>query len=175
LEFNFDSYGSAFLAMRLHRLRVLITAQSDELFLEQGVVVPSHCVSVVLLVARKNRVSIAQIADMLGYSHQLINQRLSQLEAMSLTKRRDHVRDKRKCMIELTAKGRREAAALEATLPLASRAFEEMFLEIGIDLERALRAATEALAARSLGARVASLSQKAAVQTQEKSAHRRGN
>jgi len=153
MQFDYDQYGSAFVDMRLHKLRSLVTAQFDMLFEEHDIEIPSACVSVILFLAQGRRVSISQIAESTGYSHQLISQRLSQLEALSLAKRVDNTRDRRKWLIALTKKGRAEAARVESFLSVARRVVDDLFLEIGVDLDLALIAATDALILESVSAR----------------------
>ena len=156
-RFDFTAWGSAFVDARLHKLRETITRQSDLLFQEQGVEIPSSCTSVVLFLAPERRASIAQIADALGYSHQLINQRLAQLEAQAFVERRSDQRDRRRRLIALTAAGRRQAQLLEALLPRVAMAFQRLFDEIGVDLEQGLSSCMDALHARPLTRRVAEI------------------
>lgn len=168
MKFDYDKHENAFLAMRLHRLRTLITEQSDRLFETAGLMVPSPCISVMLFLLEYSPASIRQVADGLGYSHQLINQRLVQLEQLQYVRRLDDVRDRRKCLITLTADGKNQAAIVRDYLPLASRAFGQLFAEIGVDLADALEAAETALDNDPLASRVARLRDDGAVSDQKK-------
>jgi len=154
--FDYDRFGAAFVDMRLHRLRVLITEQSDELFRERGIEASSAAASVLLLLLERKHASITQIAEALGYSHQLINHRLKQLEALGLLARIVDARDRRKWLVKLTAKGRAEANRVAGILPLIASAFDALFARAGIDLSAALEDARADLVSTSLSARVAS-------------------
>ena len=157
MQFDYDQYGSAFIDMRLHRLRVLITAQLDEFFAEAGVAIPSPCVSVVLFLAQRRKASISSIAETLGYSHQLITQRLLQLEELKCIHRLEDPRDRRKRLIALTAKGRRQATLLQETLPRAAEAFDALFDDLKINLPAAVKDIEKALKNDPLTDRLARL------------------
>ena len=154
--FDYDRFGSAFVDMRLHRLRVLITEQSDELFRERGIEASSAAASVLLLLLERQHASITQIADALGYSHQLINHRLKQLESLGQITRITDTRDRRKWLVKLTAKGRTEAQKVAETLPLIASAFDALFERAGVNLSSALEEARAELAATPLTTRLQS-------------------
>jgi DNA-binding MarR family transcriptional regulator len=159
LKFDFEKYGSAFLAMRLHRLRVLITDQSEELFEHFGLVAPSSCVSTILFLKERKSASIAQIAKATEYSHQLTSQRLLQLEELGLADRQAHERDGRRVLIALTPAGKKQAARIEEFLVLASKLMDGLFEELGCDLDLVLIHATENLTMNSLRKRASKLNQ----------------
>ena len=152
--FDYDRYGNAFVDRRLHKLRVLITEQSDEVFVERGITAPSACVSVILFLQDKGNGSIAQIAEALGYSHQLINHRLQQLEKAGFTTRFADPRDKRKWRIKLTTRGLREAERVEEALPLIARAFDDLFSDLDVDLTLKLKDLHSALSKQPIGNRI---------------------
>lgn len=153
MPFDYDRYGSAFVDMRLHKLRSLMTSQFDILFEEHGIQIPSACVSVILFLAHGHRASIAQIAESTGYSHQLISQRLSLLESLSLAKRVQDPRDGRKWLIALTKKGRVQAERVEDFLSIARHVVDDLFVEIDVDLDRVLIAASDAMKRKPLSVR----------------------
>lgn len=154
MTFDFDAHGSAFLARNLHRLRRLVTEQSDAMFEDAEIDVPSSCVSTMLLLARERPSSIAAVAAGTGYSHQLVSQRLALLERLGLVRATPNARDRRKRNIALTESGAAQAQLIAEFLQSAGAAFEDLEREIGIDLSDAVGRAAEALARRPLRARI---------------------
>lgn len=145
MKFDFDKYGSAFLAMRLHRLRLVITAQSDVLLEQLDIRVPSSCVSVVLFLKERKAASISQIAAGTDYSHQLISQRLAQLEKLKLINRDSNELDGRKLLIRLTKKGENQAVQLEKMIEVSAEIMNGIYSEIDCDLDEVLDNATSLL------------------------------
>lgn len=160
MQFEYDKYGSAFLDMRLHKLRIQITDQMDFAFETHGIDIPSTCISLVLYLLERPTASIAQLAEGTNYSHQLINQRLTQLEALSFSKRVPDTRDRRRMLITLTPVGIKQARKLENFLTITSDVFDDIFEEIGIDLQAAVTAARAAISTRSILNRINAQPQK---------------
>lgn len=157
MQFDFDKYGSAFLAVKLHKLRTLISAQCEDIFAEHDIAVPSSCVSIVLVLKQKKTASISQIAASTTYSHQLVSQHLAKLEALNLVKRTTDKRDNRRLMISLTDAGIPEAEKLDAVLHKLSQIFDALFTELDCDLQRYLISATMMLQTKPLSDRAADL------------------
>ena len=153
MRFEYERYGSAFLDMRLHRLRSTITEQLDVLFLQNDIGIPSTCISTILFLDQVKCANISQIAKATGYSHQLINQRLAQLESLSLVNRLEDVLDRRKLSLALTNKGKKEAKKVDVLLEQAGRLINDLYEEIEINLDRVLVAAQQALDDNPLYAR----------------------
>lgn len=154
MDFDFQRYGSAFLDKYLHGLRVLITDQSDRLFEFHDIRAPSPCISVVLFLDERRRANITQIASALGYSHQLINQRLSQLERLKLVRRYRDVKDRRKSLLTLTPAGKAEAEKMRSLLPRIAEAFDALFVEENANLPTAISSVSSALEEKSLAERI---------------------
>lgn len=154
MRFDFDQYGNAFVAMRLHRVRTIMSEQFDKLFEQHGINIPTACISVLLFLAQEGRASIAGIARSTGYSHQLINQRLLQLERLSLVVRSDDKRDGRKRIVHLTREGKREAVKVETFLDTANLALDDLFAELDINLYELLAKTENALESHPLTSRV---------------------
>lgn len=150
-----EQNSPAFLAMYLHRLRKLITSQTDQLFEEKGVLVPSSCVSVMLYLLENKKASITELSEKLGYSHQLINQRLAILLEMTLISKTADPRDRRRSRITLTRRGANQARKLLELLPVTSQAFLALFDEVGIDLSAVITQAGKLLESNPLTNRVA--------------------
>lgn len=155
-SFRYERHGSVFLARRLHKLRELITDQSDEVFIHEGITAPSHCVSVLLYLNQTRNCSISKIADKLGYSHQLINYRLTQLTDLGFVERIQDDRDRRRRLMSLTKKGRSEVHKIETALPKIAATFDHLFEDIGVELNEALSLAFQQLKDRPLVDRIQS-------------------
>ena len=152
--FDYRNFGSAFVDMRLHRLRVLITEQSDELFAEKGLKAPSACVSVLLFLKDQKQASIVQISDSLGYSHQLIAHRLKLLDNLGLTAKFADLKDRRRALIKLTADGLNEADQIERLLPDIAHVLDELSAAFAINLSEVLDSIRGELVMTSLSDRV---------------------
>lgn len=159
--FDFDAFGSAYTAKHLHHLRVEVSAQCDEICSAHGVASPSHCSSLILLLASAPKgAGLTELARRLGYSHQLINQRLKLLEQLSILRRVEDPSDRRKKLAVLTAKGKSEAKKLKAVLPLLSKALDDVFREIGFDVLAVTTEALSALHQKPMAARLPKKSRK---------------
>lgn len=151
--FDFNTHKNAFVDSRLHKLRVLITEQSDELFLQVGIQVSSSCISILLYLLKESQRNIAQIANALGYSHQLIAHRLKSLEKNDFVKRSVDCRDRRKLLISLTADGEEEAKKISEILPVISTVFENIFRDLDLNFVEELANLQAQLQEKSLGER----------------------
>jgi DNA-binding MarR family transcriptional regulator len=149
-KFDYDDYGTAFIARDLHKLRELITQQCDDVFRDENITAPSPAVSTLLYLADVKSCSIARLADDLDYSHQLVNQRLLQLSEMGFVERRADPRDRRRCLIRLTRKGKSEVQKMQEVLPKVSAVFDDIFSGMGVDLQSILREATRLLDAKPI-------------------------
>lgn len=149
-EFDFDSYGMTFLARHLHRLRVVISDQSDEIFEDAGIIVPSHCSSLVLLLEEQKEVAIVKIANALGYSHQLVNQRVAILEELACVQKVQDPGDRRRSLVQLTRKGRSEAKKMRAALQRIDAGIQDVLSDLDVDLPTRLVDLRASLLSRSL-------------------------
>lgn len=145
MQFDFDAYGSAFLATRLHKLRVLISDQCEDLFAARDIMIPSSCVSISLVLGKIGPASITKIASATTYSHQLVSQHLIKMENLDLIGRQPDPRDSRRLQISLTAKGQSEVDKLGEALQELATLFDGLFTELDCDLQNVLIEATHSL------------------------------
>lgn len=145
LQFDFDEYGMTFLARYLHRLRIVISEQSDEVFDAAGLTVPSHCSSLILLLEQNGKSPITHLADTLGYSHQLINQRVAILERNRCIRRSRDPNDRRRSLVSLSKRGLEQATKARAALRSIDKALQSLVDEIGVDLKVVLQQARRSL------------------------------
>jgi len=152
-QFNFDEYGTAFFDAHLHRLRVLISAQCDEIFKAHDIKVPSMSASMVLFLENSTGEPVGVIADALDYSHQLINKRIAILERLGCLRRRQDKVDKRRSIVVLTKRGKAEAKKVREALRIIDLGIEDAFTEANMDLQRSVQNMQQYLLARSLSVR----------------------
>lgn len=145
MQFDFDAYGSAFLATRLHKLRVLISDQCEDLFADHNIIIPSSCVSISLVLGQIGPTSITKIASATTYSHQLVSQHLVKMENLDLIERQSDPRDNRRLLISLTPKGKEEVQKLDEALRKLAKLFDNLFVELDCDLKNTLIKATYSL------------------------------
>ncbi len=152
--FNYVQYGNAFLDMRLHQLRVLLTEQTDDIFEKNGIAVASSSVSVVLFLFENSSGSAAKLASSLGYSHQLISHRITQLEAASLVERFPDDQDRRKSVIKLTPLGKKEAKKIKKILPAVAYAIDSALGSSNLNLSAKLADLHQTFVQTSIGERI---------------------
>ena len=152
-RFDFDEYGAAFFDAQLHRLRVLISAQSDEIFAEHDIDVPSMSASMVLFLENSSGESVGIIADSLAYSHQLINKRIAILERLGCLRRRQDKADKRRSIVALSKRGRAEAKKIRQALGVIDLGMKDLFAEADLEMHQAVHDMQQRLLTRTLSNR----------------------
>ena len=120
----------------------------------EGLSFPSRANSTVLYISEHNGASTADIMRELHQPHQLVAQRIDLLMELGVVERLDDPNDKRRKILRLTRKGKKEAALLRNAMKDAIRAFERLFDEIDVEMDEAVRSMTKALADASIGERV---------------------
>lgn len=148
--------------MHLHRLRRLLTIQTDQLFEKHGVLLPSSCVSIMLYLYEHQHASITELSEQLDYSHQLINQRLGILLSIDLVAKNADPRDRRRSRITLTRRGKNQARKLLELMPVTADAFATLIGETGTDLVEILTQTRKSLERRPLVSRVKESGQRVA-------------
>jgi DNA-binding MarR family transcriptional regulator len=121
--------GPAFVAHRLRRLSDRIVDEIAVAILEQGLTVPPRSGSTILLLAERGPMGPVDIARTLRFSHPLMVRALRVLEQLGLVSAIDDPGDQRRRLVELTARGRAEAAALERFNARLSRVIREVLDE----------------------------------------------
>lgn len=152
-SFNFDDYGLTFLARHLHRLRVVISEQSDAIFAQEDISVPSHCSSLIVFLHEHGEISVMKIANALGYSHQLVMQRIALLQMQNLVSKRRDPTDRRRSLISLNSTGQLEAKRVLTALPIIDAGIASVLSEVESRLQDELPYIREALLQRSLSER----------------------
>lgn len=145
-----DELGPAFLNLAIRRLSRRLSAEGDLYFARHDLKIPARATATIEYLARNDNVSIAAIADALGYSHQAVTQAVGQLEKAGLVVSGQAAEDMRVRRISMTEEGRAEVQRLDAMLERITRVFNEIFAETGSDLFEAVRQFEMALDRRSL-------------------------
>lgn len=104
--------GPAFVAHRLRRLSDRVVDEIEEALSLEGLSVPPRSASTILLLAERGPLGPVEIARTLRFSHPLMVRALRVLEELGLVRPVDHSADQRRRLVELTERGRTEAAVL---------------------------------------------------------------
>lgn len=104
--------GPAFVAHRLRRLSDRLVDEIAESLGREGLTVPPRSASTLLLLADRGPMGPVEVARELKFSHPLMSRALRVLEELGLVRTVDHSGDQRRRLVELTPRGRDEAAAL---------------------------------------------------------------
>lgn len=153
LKFDFEDYGMTFFARDLHRLRIVISEQSDDIFDEAGASIPSHCASLILILDDYDEAPVMKLAAALGYSHQLLNQRIKILEKNGCVRKHLDPNDRRRTLVSLTKHGRSEAAKVRNALPIIDAGIRNAVLKHNADIQQTVKNVRLALLASSLSDR----------------------
>ncbi len=146
--------SAAFLGYRSGRLLEILSDQGDRYLKNAGLSFPARANLTILLIDEGENISIADITNELKQPHQLVAQRVSLLIDRGLVSKLSDPQDGRRNILKLTKKGRKEVAILRERLEDAICAFDDLFAEIGVDLNLALEKAVAAFSAVPLEDRV---------------------
>lgn len=150
-----DELGPAYLNLVIRRLARRLAADGDRYFDLKNLAIPAGATAIMAFVVCRGNVSVASVADALGYSHQAVTKSIDKLELEGLVKSGPTKADLRVRGVSATEKGRAEFAKLEAVTDRIHSVFSTIFDESGIDLFRAVRQFEKALDTKSLLDRLA--------------------
>ena len=145
-----DDLGPAYLNLVIRRLGQRISADGDAYFAGENLAIPARGTAIIAFLVCNDNMSVASIADALGYSHQAATKAVDKLEAAGLVKSEKTKADLRVRGISVTEKGRAEFVRLEAKINRIHTVFSNIFDESGVDLFRAIRQFEKALDRTSL-------------------------
>ncbi len=139
--------GRPFLARRLAQLHELLAEQGQELMQAEGVDLDARLGSVFHLVATRPGLSVAELAEELGLSHQLATYRIKKLVEAGLVSQDRDPGDRTRSILQPTAKARPVIEQLETVMSQLDKVYAALFEELGVDLlditSRARKALTE--------------------------------
>ncbi|MEO1241838.1 MAG: MarR family transcriptional regulator [Pseudomonadota bacterium] len=148
------SLSDAFLGYRIGRLLDLISEQGDEYHHDAGLSFPARANSTIMVIDEHENVCVADITDELTLPHQLVAQRVELLVELGLVVKKPDPDDGRRKILKLTKKGKQEVVLLRRCLADAVHAFNILFDEIGVDLNKVSRLATDAFMNKPLSERI---------------------
>lgn len=154
-----DELGPGYFNLVVRRLAQRMAAAGDAYMRQIGVTTPATSTAILTYIARRDRVTIADIAQALGYTHQAVAKAVGGLERSGLVRSSATADDRRKRLLSLTRRGRQDADRIEAVAARAALVFSDVFDEIGVDVFKALRALETALDRRPLAGRLAEQSE----------------
>ncbi|MEM9618851.1 MAG: helix-turn-helix domain-containing protein [Pseudomonadota bacterium] len=151
-----DTHGlsDAFLGYRIGRLFDVVWEQGDEYHRTSGLSFPARANSTIMIISERENVCAADITEELALPHQLIAQRIELLIELGLVVKKPDPDDGRRNILKLTKKGEQEVVLLRRCLADAIRAFNILFDEIGVDLNKVARLATDAFMNKPLSERI---------------------
>lgn len=149
--------GPAFVAHRLRRLSDLIVDEIAVGLGAEGLTVPPRSASTILLLADRGPMGPVEVARELQFSHPLMSRALRVLEGLGLVRTVEHAGDQRRRLVELTPRGRDEAAALVRFNSRLNRVMREVLNEAAGDADsflESLQAVRRSLESRSIPTRL---------------------
>ncbi len=146
--------GHAAFRMRLAHLVEAVSDQIEATLRASGIAIPGTATAELQLLYHGGPQPLVAIATQLDISHQLATQRVQRLAEAGLAQIEVDPADRRRRRVSLTCEGRAQGDRFQAHLAQVERAFSELFEEIGIDADRAVRATAAALSRRSLADRI---------------------
>jgi DNA-binding MarR family transcriptional regulator len=152
---NSESRRKAFLGKHAQDLVIKTSDQIKIVYQERGLVIPIVVSSTLLLIARNQGASLADISKALELPHQLVAQRVEKLLKLELIEKRADPDDKRRSEFRVTKSGTAQAKILEECMADTAQIYGDLYEEIGCDLPKVLLATLEALDRKSLQTRFA--------------------
>src|SRR5687767_4523610 len=98
--------GELAMGSRLKRLSDMIMQDGKEIYKSQGIDFEPRWFLIYYQLMEKSPLSITQLAELVGISHSAVNQLASEMLKAGLIRVASQDKDKRKRMLELSAKGR---------------------------------------------------------------------
>ncbi len=107
-----ESLGPSFLAHLLRRISDELVDAEKPWYREADLVNPPRTASTLLALDQKGPLSITELATLLRQSHQLVQQWIKELRSCNLVLTSTDPADRRRSLVSLTKKGRREVRRL---------------------------------------------------------------
>ena len=133
-----------FFGRALENFQDMLLEQSERVFEQAGIIVPVRSCSLLVAIKESGSTSASDLSRQLGYSHQLVLQKIPKLKRLDLIKIQQDPNDGRRRIFKLTQKGAGQVKKLEVTLPAFATAYKELFKQVG-DIQQILSDASTAL------------------------------
>ncbi|MEL6543710.1 MAG: MarR family winged helix-turn-helix transcriptional regulator [Myxococcota bacterium] len=141
--------GPLFLGRAADRLSSVIEEQTEEVFLNAGIVIPVRSCSFMVALAKQGSGTVADLAHALRQSHQLVAQKVPKLLKLRLISQSKDRNDARRKLLKLTRLGQEQLDLVESCGLEIERAYTELFSELG-DLSGVLNRAIDLLEEKPL-------------------------
>jgi DNA-binding MarR family transcriptional regulator len=141
-------------ALRVRQLNQLLYEQMGGILKVCGLTVSPAETGALNVLFHAGPCSLADIAQAMGYSHQLTTKRVNLLVKREMAQLQNDPDDKRRRKVFLTDFGQQEAKLLQEFLPKLDRVYQNLFEEIGVDLHEQITIAEKALLACPMEKRV---------------------
>lgn len=138
----------------LFRATELIAEQGARAFDRLGIELPAGKISLVLAIARHGPMSSSQLADHIGHSRQLIESKLKPSVAAGYFISRPDPDDSRRRIYDFSDSARPDVDRILEVMTDFEAVYEDLWAEIGVDLEIALGAMERALGRATLSERL---------------------
>lgn len=122
--------GPAFLAHLLRRLADELVQGAAGWYPTAGVSAPPRTISTLLALDERGPLAVTELAGLLRQSHPLVIVWIRELSRLSLVGSKTDPADRRRTLVELTGKGRKELLRVRQALETMERASAEL-LELG--------------------------------------------
>jgi DNA-binding MarR family transcriptional regulator len=118
--------GPAFLAHLLRRLADELIQAAAEWYPTVGVTAPPRTISTLLALDEHGELGVTELADLLRQTHPLVIVWIKELTRLSLVTSKSDRADKRRTVISLTAKGRKELVSVRKALVTMEQASAQL-------------------------------------------------
>jgi DNA-binding MarR family transcriptional regulator len=118
--------GPAFLAHLLRRLADELIQAAAEWYPTVGVTAPPRTISTLLALDEHGELGVTELASLLRQAHPLVIVWIKELTHLSLVTSKSDRADKRRTVISLTAKGRKELVSVRKALVTMERASAQL-------------------------------------------------
>lgn len=142
--------GRPFLARRISQLHDILAEQGQEVMNGAGMDLDARLGSVFFLIATRPGLSVAELAQELGLSHQLATYRVKKLVETGLVSQERDPDDLTRSVLRPTAKADPMVKQLRAVMRKLDGVYAQLFEELGVDLLDLATRAREALTTTSL-------------------------
>jgi len=127
--------NNLFFGIRLKKTGEMLSSQIAQILSESKIEFESRGIYPLVILGEKTKVSIKEMADLLGMTHPAIVQLVNSLNSNGLITQSKSAKDKRKTLIELTEKGKNELDRIKPVLNEIELAVESIINETDTNLK----------------------------------------
>jgi len=143
-----------FFGIRLKKTGEMISSQISEILSDEKIEFEPRGIYLLIILKEKEQASIKEIAAILGMTHPAIVQMVNTLNNIGMITQSKSVDDKRKTLIKLTEKGKKELNRIKPVLNEIEYAVESIINKINMNLKYSLSKLSEAVKSKMLTMKV---------------------